>query len=108
MKIRPRILRQKYKDPMTADGQWELITQVQPGASGNKDGLPIVGVRSRSMLDSFRIYQNKTLLHDWVFTADQNLLGVAPVVEDEKVRSLLKGTVGKGTTDAAVPATPKP
>ncbi|WP_306591649.1 type II secretion system protein [Geothrix sp. 21YS21S-4] len=108
MKVRPRILRQKYKDPMTADGQWELITQVQPGASGNKDGLPIVGVRSHSMLDSFRIYQNKTLVHDWIFTADQNLLGVAPVVDDEKVRSLLKGTVSKGTTDAATTTATKP
>jgi hypothetical protein len=109
MKVRPRILRQKYKDPMTTDGQWELITQVQPGASGNKEGLPIVGVRSRSMADSFRIYQNKTLVHDWIFTADQNLLGVTPAVGDEKVRSLLKGTVSKdssASTDAA--ATTKP
>lgn len=78
MKVRPRILRQKYKDPMTAAGDWEFITQVQPGASGNTEGLPIVGVRSRSIKDSFRIYQNKELYHDWLFTADQNLLGFGP------------------------------
>ena len=76
MKIRPRILRQKYKDPMTASGDWEFVTQVQPGASGNTEGLPIVGVRSRSLKDSIHIYQGKTLVKDWLFSADQNLLGI--------------------------------
>lgn len=76
MKLRPRILRQKYKDPMTASGEWEYITQVRPGASGNTDGLPIVGVRSKSPLNSIHIYQNKTLVRDWQFTAEQNLLGI--------------------------------
>jgi hypothetical protein len=76
MKVRPRILRQNYKDPMTREGDWEFITQVQPGASGNTEGLPIVGVRSRSLKDSIHIYQNKTLIHDWTFSADQNLLGI--------------------------------
>jgi type II secretory pathway pseudopilin PulG len=104
MKLRPRILRQKYKDPMTASGDWELITQVQPGASGNTQGLPIVGVRSRSEKDSIRIYQNKTLVHDWLFTADQNLLGVGgTVTENERTKSLLKS----GATPTA-PVAPKP
>jgi type II secretory pathway pseudopilin PulG len=76
MKVRPRILRQKYKDPMTADGEWDYITQVQPGASGNKEGLPIVGVRSKSPLNGIHIYQRKELVRDWQFTAIQNLLGV--------------------------------
>jgi type II secretory pathway pseudopilin PulG len=77
MKVRPRILRQKYKDPMTPGGEWDFITQVQPGASGNTEGLPIVGVRSRSTKDSIRIYRGKTLIRDWLFSADQNLLGIA-------------------------------
>jgi type II secretory pathway pseudopilin PulG len=76
MKLRPRILRQKYTDPMTPAGDWEYVTQVQPGASGNTQGLPIVGVRSRSAKDSIHIYQNKTLVRDWLFSADQNLLGI--------------------------------
>jgi type II secretory pathway pseudopilin PulG len=76
MKLRPRILRQKYKDPMTPGGDWDYVTQVQAGASGNKEGLPIVGVRSRSAKDSIHIYQNKTLVRDWMFSADQNLLGI--------------------------------
>jgi type II secretory pathway pseudopilin PulG len=90
MKLRPRILRQKYLDPMTASGEWEYITQVQPGASGNTQGLPIVGVRSRSEKDSIRIYQNKTLVRDWQFTADPNLLGGPPSTEEERVRRGLR------------------
>lgn len=97
MKLRPRILRQKYLDPMTASGEWEYITQVQPGASGNTQGLPIVGVRSRSEKDSIRIYQNKTLVRDWQFTADPNLLGGPPSTEEERIR---RGLQGGGTAPA--------
>jgi type II secretory pathway pseudopilin PulG len=79
MKLRPRVLRQKYKDPMTASGEWDPITQVQPGASGNTQGLPIVGVRSRSEKDSIKIYQGKTLIKEWIFSADANLLGAGPI-----------------------------
>lgn len=89
MKLRPRILRQKYRDPMTIDGEWDTITQVQAGASGNKTGLPIVGVRSKSPLNSIHIYQNKTQVHDWQFAAEQNLLGVTDDIN--KARGLLQG-----------------
>lgn len=105
MKLRPRILRQKYKDPMTASGEWEYITQVQAGASGNTEGLPIVGVRSRSNVNggnSILIYQNKTLHRDWLFSADQNLLGVT----DEAARTKAGGKPGVAT-GAGKPAAPK-
>ena len=92
MKLRPRVLRQKYRDPMTASGEWEYVTQVQPGASGNTQGLPIVGVRSRSDKDSIRVYQSKTLVRDWLFSADQNLLGAGNPVEDEKSRTPRRNT----------------
>jgi type II secretory pathway pseudopilin PulG len=102
MKVRPRILRQKYKDPMTREGDWDFITQVQPGASGNTEGLPIVGVRSRSLKDSIHIYQSKTLVRDWVFSADQNLLGVpkVPVTGDPAALTLTPkaGTAIKAAT----------
>ncbi len=62
---------------------------MQAGASGNTEGLPIVGVRSRSMENSLRIYQGKDLHHDWMFTSEQNLLGIT----DETVR---KGLAGAG------------
>jgi type II secretory pathway pseudopilin PulG len=100
MKVRPHILRQKYKDPMTPDGEWDFITQVQPGASGNTEGLPIVGVRSRSLLDSKHIYQNKTVVRDWVFSADQNLLGIpkAPAAGDPVAVTPKPGTAVKAST----------
>jgi type II secretory pathway pseudopilin PulG len=75
-KIRPRIIRKLYRDPMTADGEWDLVTAVQPGATGNKQGLPIVGVKSFCQKDSYRVYQNKTLISDWTFSAADNLLGI--------------------------------
>jgi len=101
MKVRPRILRQLYKDPMTPDGEWQFITQVQAGASGNTKGLPIVGVRSKSTLGwSVHVYQNKTVPSDWQFAAEQNLLGVTD--EIAKARNLLNGATGTaaGTTPA--------
>lgn len=101
MKVRPRVLRQKYRDPMTTGGEWEFVTQVQAGASGNTQGLPIVGVRSRSNKDSIHAYQGKTLVRDWLFTADENLLGGGAVMENDRTR---RGPRGTGT----VPSLPKP
>ncbi len=75
LKVRPLILRQKYKDPMTPSGEWDFITQVQPGATGETKGLPIIGVKSRSDLDGFHLYRNKSLISDWRFVADENVLG---------------------------------
>lgn len=75
-KVKPRILRRLYKDPMTPSGEWDLVTAVQPGASGEKKGLPIAGVRSRSTDNSLAIYRGKTLYSDWVFSATDELLGV--------------------------------
>lgn len=76
MKVRPALLRKKYRDPMTPDGEWDYLTQVQPGASGETKGLPIIGVRSRSDLDAYKLYKNKSLISDWRFLADESVLGV--------------------------------
>jgi type II secretory pathway pseudopilin PulG len=100
MKVRPHILRQKYKDPMTASGEWDFVTQVQPGASGNTEGLPIVGVRSKSTANGIHIYRNKTLVRDWLFSGDQNLLGVT----DNLVNA---GALAKPGTVTDKPAAPK-
>ena len=102
LEVRPRILRQDYRDPMTPDGEWAFITQVQPGASGDTHGLPIVGVHSRSEKDSIHIYQGKTLVRDWRFTADQNILGVGG---DPGKGGIVPGALG--STAAPVPAEPK-
>lgn len=76
MKLRPSVLRKLYKDPMTQEGEWDLVTAVPVGASGDKTGLPIVGVRSRSQKDSIKMYRGKTLHSDWVFSAADDILGV--------------------------------
>ncbi len=104
MKVRPRILRQKYTDPMTPGGEWDYVTQVQAGASGSTEGLPIVGVRSRCTKDAIHIYQHKTLVSEWAFTADPNLLGLGGggLTPDDIAR-------GKKLLDptASTPANPK-
>lgn len=74
--VRPRIIRKVYKDPMTESGEWDLIYAVQPGVTGDTRSLPIVGVKSKSQKDSFKIYNNKTIYSDWAFTATSNLLGL--------------------------------
>lgn len=76
LKVKPPILRKLYRDPMTGEGDWETVTAVQAGASGDKTGLPVVGVRSRSTRDSFRIYKGKTLYSDWIFSGGDDLFGV--------------------------------
>lgn len=74
--VKPRIIRKIYKDPMTESGEWDMIYAVQPGATGDTRSLPIVGVKSKSQKDSFKVYNNKTIYSDWAFTATSNLLGL--------------------------------
>lgn len=74
--VKPRIIRKIYKDPMTESGEWDMIYAVQPGVTGDTRSLPIVGVRSKSQKDSFKVYNNKTIYSDWAFTATSNLLGL--------------------------------
>jgi type II secretory pathway pseudopilin PulG len=93
-KVRPRIVRKLYQDPMTHDGEWDLITAVQPGASGDKTGLPIVGVKSHSQKDSFAVYHGKTLISDWTFSAADNLLGV-PGADNPAAAAVLGGDAAK-------------
>lgn len=77
MAIRPRILRRLYKDPMTKDGEWRKIYAVQPGATGDTTGLPIIGVASKSEEDrTYRIYRGKTMYSDWIFSSVDTVIGV--------------------------------
>ena len=96
-KLRPRVIRRIYLDPMTKDGDWTLITAVQPGASGDTTGLPIVGVRSKCQKDSYLIYKGKSLISDWAFSAADNLLGLPGAA------STLLGLDGKSAPAATPP-----
>jgi type II secretory pathway pseudopilin PulG len=98
LKVRPRILRQLYSDPMTKEGEWDLVTAVQPGATGDLTGLPIVGVRSRSQKDSFKMYNGKTLYSDWVFSAADNLFGIPGATANPLAPATSDGTRTKGTS----------
>jgi type II secretory pathway pseudopilin PulG len=101
-KLSPRIIRRLYTDPMTKDGEWALITAVQPGASGDTTGLPIVGVKSKCQKDSFLIYKGKSLISDWPFSAADNLLGLPPGLGDTAAAAAsLTGTTLPGAKPAS-------
>ncbi|MCL1894576.1 MAG: hypothetical protein FWG02_10180 [Holophagaceae bacterium] len=76
--ISPRIIRKAYKDPMTAKGEWTFVYNVPTAPSGNNEGLPIVGLRSKSNGNSIKLYQNKSLHSEWEFSALDPRLGGQP------------------------------
>lgn len=81
-RIKPRLAREvDFSDPMNPRGEWDFVYAVQPGASGNTTGLPIVGVKSKVEKDSFKIYRMKSIYSEWAFLATDslfNLPGSAP------------------------------
>jgi type II secretory pathway pseudopilin PulG len=101
MDVRPRSIRQLWKDPMTEDGKWVVLVsgvqgqgqgqgQQQPPPQGSDtaeenelEGTaqqpptgPIIGVRSRSNKESMRNFFGATSYATWRFTVD--LLAVRP------------------------------
>jgi type II secretory pathway pseudopilin PulG len=96
--LNEHFLRKKYKDPMTTDGEFQLIyanqqASGQPSAGGTGvvptqgqaqprpttvvgGGTPvaqggIIGVASKSTADAFRVYNGHTKYNEWVFVATQ-------------------------------------
>jgi len=109
--VKPRIIRKIYKDPMTEFGEWDLIYAVQPGVSGDTRSLPIVGVKSKSQKDSFKIYNNKTIYSDWAFTATSNLLGLpvgVPGASEPGAAGSGKDTGSQGSQDSGGGTPTKP
>ena len=76
--LRPRVIGQIYKDPMTESGEWNFIYNVPTTISGNNEGLPIVGVRSKSNKDSIKLYRNKSLHSEWEFSSLDPLIVPQP------------------------------
>ena len=93
--VEGRFLRKAYADPMTEDGEFEVITlgtlQNIPGVTSdtegrdesseptrtpfsqaareqNEDGGPVMGVRSRSTEDSLMVLNGLSNYADWIFT----------------------------------------
>jgi type II secretory pathway pseudopilin PulG len=88
VKAKPRSIRQLWKDPMTEDGQWDLIFQGQgspihpPGTPAMTPGQgldpnqpkiqagPIVGVRSRSSGKSLLLFFGHDRYDEWEFRVE--------------------------------------
>ncbi|NJL28601.1 MAG: hypothetical protein HC897_12285, partial [Thermoanaerobaculia bacterium] len=91
MEVRPRCIRQKWKNPMTEDGHWGLVVQTGPGGTPNPGGQPgpggtvgldtskgdvrgpIRGVYSPDGGESFRTFFGSSTIKDWKFTVEQLL-----------------------------------
>jgi type II secretory pathway pseudopilin PulG len=91
IKAKPRSIRQLWKDPMTEDGEWELIFAGQgspikpppqagnaglppsPGLDPNKPKVavgPIVGVKSRSSQQSLLVFFGHEHYDEWEFRVE--------------------------------------
>jgi type II secretory pathway pseudopilin PulG len=85
--INERFLRKKYKDPMTKDGEFQLVyateQQQQPGQNppnrppqldqrnrGAAGAGGIVGVVSKSKEPSLRVFNGRTKYNEWAFTPE--------------------------------------
>jgi type II secretory pathway pseudopilin PulG len=88
--INERFLRKKYKDPMTKDGEFQLVyatdqqqrpgqnpstppssqlDQRSQGAAGAARG-GIIGVMSKSKETGLRVFNGRTKYNEWVFTPE--------------------------------------
>jgi type II secretory pathway pseudopilin PulG len=82
--VSSRALRRLYPDPMTRDGNWDIIyyspTGLIRGDSGKSKvkSKGIIGVASRSNRRSVRIYQGKDRYYDWLFLAVDTGLPMKP------------------------------
>ena len=84
--LNERFLRKEYIDPMTSDGQFELIFEgeltqsnsnnepLQVGFTSrdlslgfDEESIGIIGVVSRSNKESLRVYKDKSHYNEWLF-----------------------------------------
>lgn len=102
VEVKPRCIRQLWKDPMTESGKWQLIfegqptvpgqLQAQPGNDSDDPGQsqfgvpkdpvnvgPIKGVRSSSGKESILKFNNQQSYNQWEFTVDLLIPGAAVV-----------------------------
>ncbi len=90
-----KCIRKLYPDPMTTDGQWNLIyfspadmskgKIAQPlDKSKNISGKTIVGVVSMSTKKALRPYKDKWFYNEWQFTLEDAKSTKKPAIKDER------------------------
>ncbi len=86
--LKERCLRRLFKDPMTEDGEWDLILAISspsirggsaqrimiapPEATKGMVNPQIIGVVSRSRKKSIKIYNNQNYYNQWLFYYGQD------------------------------------
>ncbi len=128
MDVRPRSIRQLWKDPMTEDGKWVLLVagvqqgQRDPNAppGGDAQGRgevdpaqqppgatpagPVIGVRSRSDKDSMRTFFGAESYGGWRFTVD--LLAMRPPGADGLPGIPRAAWIGRAFPEGVTPQAP--
>lgn len=107
LEVKPRSVRQLWKDPMTKDGEWGIISlegtavvppstglkgrptptptpkptpspfKSPPGAGGGDRTGPVMGVYSKSTERGYRLWEGREAYNEWKFT-EASLVGGAP------------------------------
>ena len=94
LEVKPRSVRKLWKDPMTKDGEWGIVSTsgspLQPGGGaptglptptptptpgpfartgpGQGAGGPVMGVHSKSTARGYRIWEGREAYNEWHFT----------------------------------------
>lgn len=131
MEVRPRSIRQLWKDPMTEDGAWVLLVKdpqnpqgnngAPPNTEGGEQGEegggeaanpppgappagPIIGVRSRNTKASMRTFFGSDSYSSWRFTVD--LLAIRPPGSDGLPSIPRAAWIGKAFPKGITPPQP--
>ena len=120
--VEQRFLRRKYKDPMTEDGEFQVLYQAslaasapgggsapstlsssgsQTGPSGSTGGGPrggVIGVVSKSEEASIRLYNDRDHYNEWLFVyiATTTQVGGAPGVQQGGAGRAQQGSAQPG------------
>ncbi len=98
LEVKPRSVRQLWKDPMTKDGEWGIVSlegtavvpppqgqtgrptptptpkptpspfETPPGAGGGDRTGPVMGVYSKSTERGYRLWEGREAYNEWKFT----------------------------------------
>jgi type II secretory pathway pseudopilin PulG len=124
--VTARFLRQKYKDPMTKEGEFQIVGGTpQPGAPGappqgtaqgsaSPQGLTpaggIMGVRSKSQENSLRTYNGATRYDQWSFLFSNTAVGrgsLNPNAQDGHTGTGMPGGRGSGAGRSGPQGSPR-
>jgi hypothetical protein len=124
--LNEKFLRKEYKDPMTEDGEFQLLyaaqqQQQRPGLPATNPAPPldqqpqgpagarggIIGVVSKSKESSFKLFNGRSKYNEWTFTPEL-VLGKRAVQPGGQARPGAPGGPGASRPGMSLPGTSRP